>query len=301
MATGAALKPADGPAALVGRDGWYFLCNDSNRCIDQYVGKLRLGAHELSEYSRLFEARRAFFEHEGIPFILAVLPSKEHVYSEFLPNSVAAHPPYSLLDQLLELPNQRVLDLRQCQSDAKRQGLACYRTDSHWTSLGAYFAYREIVHNISAALRSKMSAPPLEELRRKSIVFDNGDLRSKPQAVYSGGELFCADCRTEIPSETVDHFSPRNIRATRVDTPPHLRLSDSRQTHVFEISEQGGPRILVFNNSYGMWVAPFLAEHFARAAFVWYPSVQRAAVLREKPDLVLQITVDRFLRLTPEE
>jgi hypothetical protein len=207
----------------------------------------------------------------------------------------------SLLDQILLIDGADILDLRMSQEEAAETGLACYKTDSHWTSWGAYFAYKVIMARLEVLLGISFQVPTVEELRKRQIIFENGDLRPKGQAEYLEGDLFESECHEPQPPESVWHYSPPSVRARQTGIPAHLNLSRTRESHVFENIGLHPVRALVFINSYGMWLAPFLVEHFARTALVWYPSVDRMAILKEKPDVVIQVTVDRFLRLPPEQ
>jgi hypothetical protein len=70
------------------------------------------------------------------------------------------------------------------------------------------------------------------------------------------------------------------------------------------------PRLVMFHDSFGTALKPFLAEHFARALFEFQAMAFDESILeREKPDLVIQEITERYMwvdftdpnrQLTPE-
>jgi hypothetical protein len=55
------------------------------------------------------------------------------------------------------------------------------------------------------------------------------------------------------------------------------------------------PRAVVFRDSFGSALVPFLAEHFSRALFLWQYNVDPDVVLAERPAVVIQEWVGRRL------
>jgi hypothetical protein len=55
------------------------------------------------------------------------------------------------------------------------------------------------------------------------------------------------------------------------------------------------PRAVVFRDSFGSAMIPFLSEHFSRAVYVWQNDMAPALVEEERPDFVIQEWVGRHL------
>jgi hypothetical protein len=57
----------------------------------------------------------------------------------------------------------------------------------------------------------------------------------------------------------------------------------------------GAPRALVFRDSFGSAMIPFLSEHFSRVVYVWQNNFDPAFVAAERPAVVIQEWVARHL------
>ncbi len=55
------------------------------------------------------------------------------------------------------------------------------------------------------------------------------------------------------------------------------------------------PRALVYRDSFGSALVPFLAEHFSRAVFLWEYDVMPSTVRQERPQVVIQEWAGRRL------
>jgi hypothetical protein len=57
----------------------------------------------------------------------------------------------------------------------------------------------------------------------------------------------------------------------------------------------GAPRAVVFRDSFGSAMIPFLAEHFSRAVYLWQNNFDPQVVIDERPAVVIQEWVGRHL------
>ena len=64
---------------------------------------------------------------------------------------------------------------------------------------------------------------------------------------------------------------------------------------VTEQDAPGRPRAVVFRDSFGSALIPFLSEEFSRAVYLWQYNVDPDVVLAERPDVVIQEWVGRRL------
>ena len=137
---------------VVGRDGWLFLG-------DRYGAGLSKGRNiiskpdaDIDKWVRSMSARRQWLASEDIPMVFAVAPNKHSVYGEFMPSWASIEHPNST-DRLIEkaealgLP---IIDMRVELIKQKQTHQYLYnKTDTHWTQLGAYFGYRELMRALS--------------------------------------------------------------------------------------------------------------------------------------------------------
>jgi hypothetical protein len=87
---------------------------------------------------------------------------------------------------------------------------------------------------------------------------------------------------------------PRRPTAARIIEPaqPNRRLMHAR---VVTESAGPGPRAVVFMDSFGAGLVPFLSEQFSRTVYLWQNNMDPATVLQEQPRVVIQEWVGRRL------
>ena len=92
---------------------------------------------------------------------------------------------------------------------------------------------------------------------------------------------------------------PRVPRRARIVEPsqPDSRLMDARL--VTEQPDRSRPRAVVFRDSFGSALIPFLSEHFSRAVYLWQYNLDPDVVRTEHAEVVIQEWVGRRLSTLP--
>ncbi len=138
-------KSPDGSRTIIGKAGWYFMSLPEGSQPPIFT------TEELEIIRQKFEKQQEIFSQKNIPFIIAIVPDKEAIYSEYYPLPVI--PADAAVDQLITyLKNNSkvdIIDLRDLFSSLKNGYSLYYRTDSHWTNYGAFIAYQEILKEIN--------------------------------------------------------------------------------------------------------------------------------------------------------
>jgi hypothetical protein len=101
--------------------------------------------------------------------------------------------------------------------------------------------------------------------------------------------------------EEVVEIAPRFPRArlARGYRRSYSERLEGQQPVAFEVQDQGLPRAVVFRDSFGNALIPFLSEHFRRVLYVWRPNLEPAFVEEEQPDVVIHEIAERFLGRPP--
>ena len=179
-----------------------------------------------------------------------------------------------------------VIDLRGAMRQNLEKGKLYYKLDSHWTELGAYYGYGEIMTSLG------MTARPLSDFDVKYIDIDDTDMN-----VYSGvgtGEMY----------ESAPFVSPRfeplcPYFLTKEKTARFWNFANrffTGKTSV-EHGDPDGPTALMLFDSYGFNLIPFIAEHFGTFVTqpVWHYNVDYSLVKKYKPDYVIELLAERDL------
>lgn len=132
---------------LQGKDDWLFLDNDTNKSVEQFTGKLKLGLTELTQWQNYFGALEGFAKQCGHAAML-LAPSKELVYPQYYPYPKAAE---TALDQLLALPLAQAFCINPTAALTESIKRTFRITDTHWSAYGACVAVQQLAKHFGVA------------------------------------------------------------------------------------------------------------------------------------------------------
>ncbi len=285
--------------ALTGKKGWFFLCNDTNGCMEQYQGLKTFSEHDLQNFKRVLESRKQFYESQGVAYIFAVAPNKESIYPEFLPDEIEKSSEGTPFERLLAYmaanSDFEILDLSLALVAAKPHHRLYQKTDTHWNHIGAFAAYRAIMRKIRQVFPN-VTAQSIDAFRLKQQAFKEADLAQKAKMMFKGGKFLAHPNPPAPDRQDPDIFmKPKVKRAEACSVEPYLIISKTRSAFVFQVQDPDLPRVLFYRDSFGTLLMPYLAETCQRLACVWTPTPLFDLNAKEKPDIVIQVMVERFL------
>ncbi|HEV2857199.1 MAG TPA: hypothetical protein VGW80_02215 [Solirubrobacterales bacterium] len=276
--------PTEREKVVVGKDGWLFLRRDTNDVIGQHTGRVRLGDEELARWRRILEARVKAARELETKWLCLVVPDKEALYAEYLPDEIVPAPRRTV-HQLLELAEEveaPVVYALEALAGAKGEGPLYMKTDTHWNQRGANVVYRLICRILS---EEGVAVEVLEdEAVRWWTETVQGDLGAKLYPDPVSSELVRAGLKDPQGSPVVDNKVPNHGRVI--------------------ISEQDRPDLpscVVFGESFARGLLVFLQASFRRLTFVHTSMFVREIVEHERPDVVLSVPVERFLLRVPDD
>ncbi len=132
-------------AVLVGRGGRMFYLGEE--AVRQSAG-LVLRDERVASSVDLVAAMNAALEKRGVRFLVASPPNGSTVYPDDLPDWAQNHgrrTEYDLFLDSLAAKGVRTVDLRPVMAEARTEGAAYYRHDTHWTARGALAAFNAVV------------------------------------------------------------------------------------------------------------------------------------------------------------
>jgi hypothetical protein len=215
--------------------------------------------------------------------VFVVAPDKHWIYPELLPGGITGHPEQSRIDQLVDELRAHstvpVVDVRDALRAAREDERLYHLTDTHWNDLGAFVAYEQVMRGLETQVA--IHARERHEL----------DLRRIPR---SGMDLARMLGLGRVMVEEDLQLEPKHGRLSRIVEPARASrgLMDPR---VVSEGPPGALRAVVFRDSFGSAMIPFLAEHFSRAVYLWQNNFDPQVVLNERADVVIQEWVGRHL------
>lgn len=136
---------------LLGKNDWLFYKTElDGHPLWDYMGINHFSEEQLAAMAANLTQIRDYFEHErDIDFYVSVLPNKEIIYEENMPDTVARVNDRSRAEQFAEYIWENT-DLtcaypKQALLDAKEEYQIYYATDSHWNQIGAFVGIQEIL------------------------------------------------------------------------------------------------------------------------------------------------------------
>lgn len=263
---------------LFGRDNYLF---ENGYGVPEYVtGSRNLSPALVRRWISLIETRHAWCRQRGARYFLLIAPDKHVVHADKLPSDFIVSTDRAVVRLLAALtPEIRDAVLYPATDLMTEDGEVSthFISDSHWTEYGAWLAYRRLRRAIWP------EEPEPDALFDKTPYRRVGDLgvRLEPARHDMGVSL-----------------------TPRVATPPRrvmLNFSyNIGQVEIFERDDRNGRRCVMFRDSAGGFLLPFLANDFDRLVAVASDSVFYDLLRSEKPDVVInQITEHSICMASP--
>ncbi|RJG22780.1 DHHW family protein [Paenibacillus thiaminolyticus] len=299
---------------FVFRDAWIGVKTDADRAMGKkesngvYLGKdgfliQRFNPPEDRDVEDKMQAIRAF-DHAtpGVRKYMMLVPTAAMVLQDKLPAYAAAGDEAPYVDKVRQkLPGTiRFVDVHPALS-AEREQPIFYRTDHHWTTTGAYYAYRELCMH--------MGLIPLEK----------EDFRIQQVTDQFYGSLYSKSGFRHIRPDRIELYLPKKEASYKVEYVDEQRTADSlyemgnlaqkdKYTVFFNGNHalikittahpEGKRKLMVVKDSYANSLLPFLTEHFSEIYVVdlRYYGEDLAALVRQHGirDMLLLYNVNTF-------
>jgi hypothetical protein len=233
-----------------------FLCA-GERLIEPFT------AFDPAEAERKTQHINSFAGKAGVPVALGLIPTSAELYSDLLPEGAENHSQRELIDFVYSLSETDDADILAALEPFKDEYIF-YRTDHHWTSLGACYASDRI---LSAITGGGGKAP--QSFAPKTVTTE----------FY--GTAWSSSGATWIPPDSIDIFVPQGDAVvknyphgteedgtlydiSRLETKDKYSMfcgGNTPRLHVDTGSE--GPHLLVLRDSYFDSELPFLLGSFS--------------------------------------
>lgn len=278
--------PARGDV-LLGQQGWLFL-GDAN-VLETYQAGKPFSEQQLADWQRELERRRDWLATHGSDYLVIIAPEKSTIYPELMPASVPRLGQETRLDQLMQYleanSSLQVVDPRDALIKAKAVRPTYYATDTHWNAWGAFVAYQQI----QAQLASPDSTG-LQPVSESDYAFELQDT--------TGGDLAgMLALKDELTDDYIaaTAITPRNVWPAAPGIGPLPNVPEWNQPEAWESPELDAPTLVMFRDSFGAALIPFLAPQFRRSLFLHRYGLDEATILREHPTLVIEELAERTL------
>lgn len=252
---------------ILGKDGWLYFGDT----LPDYAGLRPMDQRELFSAARNLSLISEYCESQGARFLFTVAPNKNSLYPEHMPGLTASRELHDAERLAAELSrdgvNVRYLD---CFSLFRGQEETLYfKTDSHWNSKGAALAADEINRALGRSSRY-FDGPFTPEDVHKGDLYD---------MLYPAGDGLEAD---QVYGGTLNFEYDAPIRSAE-----NLTI----MTH-----GSGEDSLLMFRDSFGNLLYPYLADSFDAALFSRSMPCRLDLLPQREADCVVVELVERNIR-----
>lgn len=175
----------------IGKNGWLFYCDeeDSNP-VGQSLGYWDFSDDELRKIAANLMSAKCLLNSRGIEFVLFIVPNKETIYVEELPDYYNVKNHYTAVDHLVDYlrrntdirivyPKNEMVQIKEEYTDINLY----YKLDTHWNSVGAYVGASSLARELGVEL------PSFDKVTLKSKNLSTGDLTNMLNITIPNGDI----------------------------------------------------------------------------------------------------------------
>ncbi len=248
---------------LPGQDDWLFY----RETLADYTGENLLSERELFNIVHNLKLMQWSAETQGASFMVTVCPNKSTIYPEKMDSGYIAgsRKNLDLFAEAMEANGIPYTDLSSVLTDNKEE-MIYYQRDSHWSQTGALFGYTQLMNSLGLA--------PKEYTATGSAVH-KGDLDEMllPKAWHE---------------EQEDDYSGNFTYQSSTE--------DNMEEFIHTSNPLGQGTLLMFRDSFGTNIIPYLADTWAQAYFSRLVPYNLVQIQSLKPNTVIVERVERRIR-----
>ena len=204
-----------------------------------------------------------FIANAGVPVYFSLIPGQAAIWADRLPDGAPNADQKAIINSIYGKVNGLTYDSYQALWNHRDEDVY-YRTDHHWTSLGAYYGYTSLMTALG------MESVPLEEYQKTVVseefygtTFSNAGVRSiQPDSIWT----YVPDDGVEVTNYFTDQPQAGSLydsAALEKKDKYTYFLGGNQPLAVIKSSNVQGPKLLILRDSYADSMVPFLTEHFS--------------------------------------
>ena len=278
----------DNPNVYFGDDGWMFYIGANGR--ETYENRTPISNEQLYKIKCMFEDRHDWLKERGIKLYIIFPRISQFIYEEKIGSRMFRYNKTSKLEQLVTYLKQNsdleIIDVAKPLLDAKdpTKPELYYKKATHWNYYGAYFAYAAIINRIRQDFPEVGPPIALQEISWNQYEEPKQDMDLIQMSALIGyvtGHEIKPRHSLLYAGDTVE----QNSYTYKPDFPTLYVVNKSKER----------PNMVMFRDSYAIYLYPYLGHHFCRSAYFWTPTFNKTLVSEEKPDILIWEINERFI------
>ena len=252
---------------IVGKNGWLYYA----ATLDDYQHKDSVSERMLFNMAHNTALMQEYCEGLGKTFLFTIAPNKNTLYDENMPDRlryrVAEKSDAERFKILLASENVNYVNLFELFEE--QEEVLYYARDSHWNEEGAVIVYNALLDACGKLHETYGAAEPVE---KTDCI---GDL---------GLMLFPVGGKPE-----------RRLQYPAADTWNYAEGESVEDPFIRTVNEAGEGNLLMYRDSFGNSLLPYMAQAFSQAAFSRQVPYPMTDLVIYEPDIVIVEKVERHL------
>ena len=249
---------------LIGKNGWLFQNAFHNRynlhTLLSYANKVELSEKQLHKIQTNLLKMKKFCDDNHIKMYLTFPPDKHRIYARYMPSYILRENRLSLAKRVSTIVPDGIrfvkLEDKMMAEGLNEDVLLYYKTESHWSEDGAYFAYSLLMDEI------KKDFPDVQIAERKEFnVSERGDVfmpywpaNGKPR--WTKGNLFIEGLKSKQVLYRHYELKPENKIDVEWDVSFFTSFNPNKRYNVY-----------IIGDSYTPYLNTFFAQSFGNVFF----------------------------------
>lgn len=253
---------------IVGADGWQYVSQIDD--IDEKIAGIKtLCPAEYIEFSDALSGREMWCREHGAKYAFMIAPNKATIYPEYLPAENMPSPYRDLINLDYYLGDRYINPVSALIAEKKIRQVY-FKTDDHWNWYGAYIAYCMVMDRLGLTpiSLSEYTETPARMIGSQEAISDKPVAENIVRLIYKG-------------APAIEVFSSKS--------------TGRGKAQVFKNSDDSLPTAVMFRDSYGTFMIPFLSQSFSRLVVVSHRGVMRDLIRHEKPSFVIHELCERYI------
>lgn len=132
---------------IIGKDGYIFYSD-----LDTERTATSMEQENIDQWVKILNERKEELSNQNSCFTFVVIPNKMTIYPEKAPEKIKKEYDLTVLDKFYDQIKSRtdvnIVDAKKVLSSNKKKYQMYHKADTHWTRLGAFLVYQEIMKSI---------------------------------------------------------------------------------------------------------------------------------------------------------
>ncbi|MEA4896585.1 MAG: DHHW family protein [Oscillospiraceae bacterium] len=234
-----------------------YLCK-GNTLIEAYV------TPDQEQLDTNIQAVGSFSENSDVPVYFALIPGNAEIHSDIIPENAPNDSETSVIDYCYENSRANNIDIKGTLA-AHAGEYIFYRTDHHWTSLGAYYGYESLMEAMG------YTPTPLSDFTPRTVTDEfYGTVYSKSGISWVKPDSIEIFAPQDESTDVMNYSSGEPTEGTMydyafLDKKDKYSMFMGGNTPLLKITTKntGAPKLLILRDSYMDAVLPFLQNNFS--------------------------------------